>query len=41
VLSINSEPSDEALQCIFDCIQTLKSKYRLDIELKSQQVELY
>jgi hypothetical protein len=41
VLSINSEPSDEALQCIFDCIQTLKSKYQLDIELKSQQVELY
>jgi hypothetical protein len=41
VLSINSEPSDEALQCLFDCIQTLKSKHRLDIELKSQQVELY
>lgn len=41
VLSINSEPSDEALQCLFDCIQTLKSMHRLDIELKSQQVELY
>ncbi len=41
VLSINSEPSDDALQCIFDCIKTLKSKYRLDIELKSQQVEMY
>jgi hypothetical protein len=41
VLSVNSEPSDEALHCLFDCIQTLKSKYRLDIELKSQQVELY
>ena len=40
-LSINSEPSDEALQCLFDCIQTLKSKYRLDIELKSQQIEMY
>lgn len=41
LLCFNSKPSDEARQYLVDCIFTLKSKYRLDIELKSQELELY
>ena len=38
LLCFNSMPSDEAKQYLVDCIYTLKSKYRVDIELKSQEV---
>ena len=41
LLCFNSMPSDEAKQYLVDCIYTLKSKYRVDIELKSQEVDLY
>ncbi len=38
VLSVNSEPSDEAIQFLLKCIDTLKSKFKVDIEMKSQEV---
>jgi hypothetical protein len=38
VLCFNSKPSDEARHYLVDCIFTLKSKYRVDIELKSQEL---
>ena len=41
LLCFNSKPSDEARQYLVDCIFTLKSKFRVDIELKSQELELY
>ena len=41
LLCFNSMPSDEAKQYLVDCIYTLKSKYRVDIELKSQELDLY
>lgn len=41
LLCFNSKPSDEAKLFLVDCIFTLKSKYRVDIELKSQELELY
>ena len=41
LLCFNSMPSDEAKQYLVDCIYTLKSKYRVDIELKSQEVDLF
>ena len=40
LLCFNSMPSDEAKQYLVDCIYTLKSKYRVDIELKSQELVL-
>jgi hypothetical protein len=40
LLCFNSLPSDEAKQYLVDCIYTLKSKYRVDIELKSQELVL-
>ena len=40
LLCFNSVPSDEAKQYLVDCIYTLKSKYRVDIELKSQELVL-
>jgi hypothetical protein len=40
LLCFNSMPSDEARQYLVDCIYTLKSKYRVDIELKSQELVL-
>ena len=40
LLCFNSVPSDEAKQYLVDCIYTLKSKYRVDIELKSQELIL-
>lgn len=40
-LCFNSKPSDEAKMYLVECIQTLKSKYRLDIEVKPIEVELY
>jgi hypothetical protein len=40
LLCFNSLPSDEAKQFLVDCIYTLKSKYRVDIELKSQELVL-
>ena len=41
LLCFNSQPSDEARHYLVDCIFTLKSKYRVDIELKSQELVLY
>lgn len=41
LLCFNSKPSDEARQYLVDCIFTLMSKFRVDIELKSQELELY
>lgn len=41
VFSVNSKLSDEARQYFVDCILNLKSKYRVDIELKSQELVLY
>jgi hypothetical protein len=38
VFAVNSKLSDEARQYFVDCILTLKSKYRVDIELKSQEL---
>ena len=40
VLSVNSEPSDEAIEYLLKCINTLKSKFKVDIELKSQELVL-
>jgi hypothetical protein len=40
LLCFNSVPSDEARHYLVDCILTLKSKYRVDIELKSQELVL-
>lgn len=40
VFAVNSKLSDEARQYFADCILTLKSKYRVDIELKSQELVL-
>jgi hypothetical protein len=40
VLSVNSEPSDEAIQFLLKCIDTLKSKFKVDIEMKSQELVL-
>jgi hypothetical protein len=40
VLRVNSKPSDEAIQFLLECINTLKSKYRVDIEVESQEVVL-
>jgi hypothetical protein len=40
VFAVNSKLSDEAKQYLVDCIYTLKSKYRVDIELKSQELVL-
>ena len=40
LLCFNSKPSDEARHYLVDCILTLKSKYRVDIELKSQELVL-
>jgi hypothetical protein len=39
VFAVNSKPSDEAIQYLRDCIYTLKSKYRVDIELKPQEFD--
>jgi hypothetical protein len=41
LLCFNSVPSNEAKQYLVDCIYTLKLKYRVDIELKSQEEVLY
>lgn len=41
LLCFNSKPSDEARQYLVDCILMLKSKYKVDIELKSQELDLY
>jgi len=38
VLCFNSQPSDEATLYLMDCINTLKSKFKVDIELKPQEV---
>ena len=40
VFAINSKLSDEARQYFADCILTLKSKYRVDIELKRHELVL-
>ena len=40
LLCFNSVPSDEAKQYLVDCIYTLKSKYRVDIELKRHELVL-
>ena len=41
LLCFNSKPSDEARQYLVDCIFTLKSKFKVDIELKNQELNLY
>lgn len=41
LLCFNSKPSDEARQYLVDCIFTLKSKFKVDIELKSQELDLH
>lgn len=41
LLCFNSKPSDEARQYLVDCIFSLKSKFKVDIELKSQELDLY
>ena len=41
VFAVNSKLSDEARQYFVGCILNLKSKYRVDIELKSQELVLY
>jgi hypothetical protein len=38
LLCFNSQPSDEATLYLMDCINTLKSKFKVDIELKPQEV---
>jgi len=40
VFAVNSKPSDEAIQYLRDCIKTLQSKFKVDIELKPQELEL-
>lgn len=40
LLCFNSQPSDEATIYLMDCINTLKSKFKVDIELKSQELVL-
>ena len=41
ILCFNSQPSDEATLYLMDCINALKSKFKVDIELKPQEVVLY
>ena len=38
VFAVNSKPSDEAIQYLLECIETLQSKFKVDIELKPQEV---
>ena len=38
VFAVNSKPSDQAIQYLRDCIETLQSKFKVDIELKPQEV---
>jgi hypothetical protein len=38
LLCFKSQPSDEATLYLMDCINTLKSKFKVDIELKPQEV---
>ena len=38
LLCFNSQPSDEATLFLMDCINTIKSKFKVDIELKPQEV---
>lgn len=40
LLCFNSQPSDEATIYLMDCINTLKSKFKVDIELKPQELVL-
>jgi hypothetical protein len=40
LLCFNSQPSDEATLYLMDCINTLKSKFKVDIELKPQELVL-
>ena len=40
VFAVNSKPSDEAIQYLLDCMETLQSKFKVDIELKSQELVL-
>jgi len=39
LLCFNSQPSDEATLYLMDCINTLKSKFKVDIELKPQEFD--
>jgi hypothetical protein len=39
LLCFNSQPSDEATIYLMDCINTLKSKFKVDIELKPQEFD--
>ena len=40
VFAVNSKPSDEAIQYFLECIETLQSKFKVDIELKPQELHL-
>ena len=40
LICFNSQPSDEATIYLMDCINTLKSKFKVDIELKPQELVL-
>lgn len=40
VFAVNSKPSDEAIQYLLECMETLQSKFKVDIELKSQELVL-
>jgi hypothetical protein len=40
VFAVNSKPSHEAIQYLLDCMETLQSKFKVDIELKSQELVL-
>ena len=39
VFAVNSKPSDEAIQYLLECIETLQSKFKVDIELKPQEFD--
>ena len=41
LLCFNSQPSDDAALYLMDCINTLKTKFKVDIEYKFQELDLY
>ena len=41
LLCFNSQPSDDAALYLMDCISTLKTKFKVDIEYKFQELDLY
>lgn len=39
VFAVNSKPSDDAIQYLLECIESLQSKFKVDIELKPQEFD--